>query len=169
MKSTVLGLLAAGVLVANASSVHAAPVGSVQSHHGPVKYLPESAAHLVVEGVKYWFSGGAYYRKEGNRYVMVEAPKGAYVRHLPNGSVAVKHKGQQYFHHKGIYYSWVPAAHQYLVVEPELAKPATYKPGSVPEHPPEGVNAMIFNGVEYFSFDGRFFLPTQRSGKKLFM
>lgn len=170
MKRTILGLIATGILFVNASSVNAGPGAPPHhGHHRPVDYLPATAAHLVVEGVKYWLSDGMYYRKSGKQYIVVEAPEGVRLRHLPDGSVVVKHNGKQYFRHAGVYYRWVPASHEYEVVIPEVSRQASLPLGSVLEKLPNGANATLFNGVQYFTFNGQFFIQTERSGKTVYV
>ena len=169
MKKTVVGFIAVGILLANASSVNAAPGSSHHRHHGPVEFLPATAAHLVVEGVKYWLSDGVYYRKKGERYIVVEAPKGAKMRHLPNGAVLVKRNGKQYFRHAGVYYRWAPSSNEYIVVMPEQSMASDYPLGSVLTKLPDGANAILIKGVQYFSFNDQVFMPTQRSGKVVYV
>lgn len=169
MYKIIVGLVAAGILFANATTASAAP-GTHHHRHAQVKHLPVGAVHIVIAGVKYWLADGVYYRKADNRYVVVKSPVGAKVKYLPNGAVVVKRGGKQYFHHAGIYYRWLPAVREYEVVKLEKVPVAkAYRLGSVLETLPNGANATLVNGVQYFTLNKQYFMRSERSGKTVYV
>ena len=169
MKKALFGFVVVGILIANAGSVNAAPGGHHSRPHGPVDFLPATAAHLIIEGVKYWLSDGVYYRKAGEHYVVVEKPPGS-LRHLPNGAVVVKRGGHDYFRHGGVLYRWVPAVREYQVVEViKTSVPARYQLGSVLDTLPNGAYAQLVNGVQYFTLNGQFFMPSEVNGQSVYV
>lgn len=167
MKQAFFGFVVVSILIANAGAVNAAPGAHHQRPHGPVDFLPATAAHLVVEGVKYWLSDGVYYRKAGEHYVVVDKAPG--LRHLPKGAVLVKRGGKDYFRHGDIVYRWVPEVREYQVVELAVSGPAIYQRGSVLESLPDGAYAKKVNGVQYFTLNGQFFMPSKVNGKAVYV
>lgn len=142
-------------------------------HHTSVKHLPTGAAVVVFKGNKYWISGGVYYRQQGKSYVTVLAPTGAKIRYLPNGAVVIKHKGKQYFKHAGVYYRWKPSSRQYEVVNINVSdndlNVVKYVTGSVLKNLPEGAEATLINGVQYFHYHGQYMVSSEREGKAVYI
>ena len=174
MKRSFLLLLSSAVMLSAplvTSQVQAAPyVKHVHVHHKPIKRLPATAINIVFGGIKYWLSDGVYYRKQGNNYVVVKAPTGVKVRFLPNGAKVVKRNGKTFYVHGDVYYRWLPGKQRYEVVKLST-KPAAkvYKLGQVVTVLPNGANSVRINGIQYFSFNGHYFMPSQREGKSVYV
>jgi len=184
MRTVIYAVVAAAILVANSASAnpgHTAKkhVRVHNSHHPhkvlhahPVKRLPAGAVSIVLHGISYWVANNVYYVKEGGNYVVVSAPVGQRIKHLPDGAVVVTHGGVRYYHHAGIHYKWHPAERVYEVVKletPDLKPAKTYPTGHVLKHLPDGANAILVNGVQYFRFNGQYFMPTERNGDRVFV
>lgn len=117
-------LVVAMLLVASISfSTHAfaaSPHKKVYRTGAVVNVLPRSHRVVSVRGSRYFYAGGRFYRRSGNRYAVVVAPIGAVVPVLPAGFVAVGIGPRRYFHLGGVYYR--KADQGYVVIEkPEEA------------------------------------------------
>lgn len=74
----------------------------------PIGYRTE-----VIGGTSYYIHNGVYYRPRSGRYVVVEAPRPAYIRgshrdviitRLPSGYRTVTHRGVRYYQAGSVYY-----------------------------------------------------------------
>lgn len=100
------------------------------THHRPgyvVTTLPRGHRTEVIGGTRYYSHNNVYYRPQGSRYVVVEAPnrgarsarydldrRGRYdrgprdqvtvIRTLPRGYRTVNHRGVRYYESNGVYY-----------------------------------------------------------------
>lgn len=77
--------------------------------------LPKGHRSVWVGRNRYYYHGGAFYRKGHSGYLMVGAPIGAVVLSIPVGSRAVVVGGLTYYVYGGVYYRRVHTG--YLVVE----------------------------------------------------
>lgn len=184
MRRVLYAVVAATILVANGASANPGPsahkdVRAHKSHHPhkvlhaqPVKRLPVGAVSVVLHGVSYWVSNNVYYVKEGSNYVVVSAPAGRRIKHLPDGAVVVTQGGVRYYRHAGVHYKWLAAEHVYEVVKleaPEIKPAKKYTTGQVLKHLPDGADTILINGVQYFRFNGQYFMPTERNGDRVFV
>lgn len=122
----------------------AAATTTTVTHYRPghvVHTLPPRYQTETIGGVRYYRQGSTYYRPQGSRYVVVEAPRGGrgwnqrhqdgrhdprgrfdrpgehygqVVRSLPRGARAVNHRGTRYYVHGGTYYR--PQGRSYVIV-----------------------------------------------------
>jgi len=77
--------------------------------------LPKGHRSVWVGRNRYYYHGGAFYRKGPSGYLMVGGPIGAVVLSIPVGSRAVVVGGLTYYVYGGVYYRRVHTG--YLVVE----------------------------------------------------
>lgn len=174
MQKIALILLTSSLWMGMASNSIASPSPHHgKRHHTSVKNVPVGAAVVVLNGIKYWLSGGVYYRQQGKSYITVVAPAGAKMRYLPNGAIVIKHKGKQYFKHAGVYYRWRPGSQRYEVVNINVSgnelSVVKYVTGSVLKTLPEGAEATLINGVQYFHYQGQYMVPSEREGKAVYI
>lgn len=111
-------------------SEHAAPQqGRVFDHHfNHDRYYPARGAfinelpreHVRVEfrGTPYHFYGGAWYRHDGPRFVVVSPPIGLLVPILPPFYTTLWIRGEPYYYADDAYYRWTPERRAYEVVSP---------------------------------------------------
>jgi uncharacterized protein DUF6515 len=72
-----------------------------------IDVLPPRAVITVHGGVRFYFSGGVWYRPEGARFVVVAPPFGVVVPALPPYYTTVYVRGAPYYYANDVYY--VPA------------------------------------------------------------
>ncbi|MDO6564511.1 DUF6515 family protein [Amphritea sp. 1_MG-2023] len=173
MKKLTIYLLISSLTLGTVSPLYAGPRSAPQSHGHHVDHLPGAAVLMVIAGATYWVMDSLFYRKADKGYVVVEPPEGAYYERLPPGAVPIRHQGREYYRYHGTYYRWVPERKIYVVeptvVEPETEQVSHYAAGSVLTTLPNGSNAILINGVQYFRHAGNYFLPTERSGKQVYV
>ncbi len=110
-----------------------------QPHHGQLKRsapppppgrevrtVPGGHETVRVGRADYHYRDGVFYRpRPTGGFVVVRAPLGARIRHLPVGSVSFFIGPRHYFYSNFAYYLWDPRVEEYLVVdEPEGADKA---------------------------------------------
>jgi hypothetical protein len=84
-----------------------------------VRVLPRFTESFRVGGFDYRYYSGVFYRLGGpGLYVVVRAPLGARVRHLPIGYVSFFIGPRRYFYSNFTYYWWDPTVSEYVVVAP---------------------------------------------------
>ena len=86
------------------------PLGTV------IVQLPIGYITVWLEGVRYFYHGGVFYRRGPHGYVVVKAPVRMIVPALPVGFEVVVIEGVTYYYYGGYYYKEVPSG--YAVVEP---------------------------------------------------
>jgi hypothetical protein len=93
-------------------SHHYAPRRGYVVHHLPPR-------HRVVHhhGHRYYYSGGAWYRPYGPRFVVVDPPVGLVVSFLPQFSTTLHVGGVPYYRAGPVYYVWNPRARGYVVTD----------------------------------------------------
>ena len=74
------------------------PVGAA------VSSLPKDTEEITVEGETYYYYGGTYYQKEGDKYVVVPPMAGTIVQNLPDGGKEVKVGHMTYVKVGDVYY-----------------------------------------------------------------
>lgn len=75
--------------------------------------------HRVVHhhGHRYYYSGGAWYRPYGSRYVVVDPPVGLVVSFLPQFGTTLYFGGIPYYRAGPVYYVWNPRERGYIVTD----------------------------------------------------
>ncbi len=81
-----------------------------------VDRLPEQHQVIRTNRHHYYVHRGAFYQKRGRSFVVVNAPYGARLDHLPVGYISFGIGGSRYYHFGGTYY--IRANDKYEVVEP---------------------------------------------------
>jgi hypothetical protein len=93
------------------------------SHYFPprrgyvVHHLP--SRHRVVHhrGHRYYYSGGAWYRPYGSRYVVVDPPLGLVLSFLPKYGATVYIGNVPHYRAGPVYYVWNPRERGYVVTD----------------------------------------------------
>ncbi|MCB1606895.1 MAG: hypothetical protein KDI71_07960 [Xanthomonadales bacterium] len=116
-----------------------------------VVVLPNDSTVVVVDGVRYHYHHGIYYRAHGSRFVVVNAPLGAQVAVLPVGHYGVHHGHVHYRVYAGSYYLWEPQLSSYRVVSAPI--------GVIVPVLPEGAEKLSVNGQRRFRVGGVLYEP----------
>jgi len=89
-------------------------------HHGPRYYdaLPGNCVAILVDGIRFFYGLGVFYRMGPGGYMVVDAPYGAVVPRLPPGCGPVMVAGTTYYVLNGVYY--LPQPPGYVVVNPPV-------------------------------------------------
>lgn len=89
-----------------------------------VRQLPDRHQRIKVRSRDYYYHQGIFYRPASSgAYVVVRAPLGARVSHLPAGYISFYIGPRHYFYANFTYYLWDQRAGQYVTVEePEGAE-----------------------------------------------
>lgn len=66
--------------------------------------LPHGFVTVMVGTTPYYYHRGLFYRPRGPRWVVVRAPVGAFVHHVPDGAVARRIGGVEYKEYGGVLY-----------------------------------------------------------------
>ena len=80
--------------------------------------LPNGYHSIRYRGSPYYFSGGAWYRPYGPRFVVVAPPFGIGISFLPPYYTRVWIGGSPYYYADDTYYSWRPERREYVVTQP---------------------------------------------------
>lgn len=97
-----------------------------------VDRLPNHPIAIPHRDARYYFHGGAWYRPEGSRFIVVAPPIGLGISFLPPYYTTLWVGGAPYYYADEVYYSWRPERREYVVVEPPT-EADTYVPPSSPE------------------------------------
>ncbi len=98
-----------------------------------VDRLPFGYRAVPFRGVRYFFSGGVWYRPFGPRFVVVTPPLGLAISVLPPFYTTLWVGGVPYYYANDVYYAWSPAEHTYVVTEaPPESQVSTQPPSSQP-------------------------------------
>lgn len=96
-------------------------------HGKVVRHLPPGHRPAWVGKKKYFYHGGAFYKRGPCGYVVVRPPRGAVVVSLPMGYRHWVAGGVSYYNWGNVYYRRVPAGYQ--VTEPPVQAPPAYMGG----------------------------------------
>ncbi|ACS86609.1 DUF6515 family protein [Musicola paradisiaca] len=81
--------------------------GDALTHRPPVGgflyQLPPGAETVLIAGITYYVLNGMFYRRDDNRYVVVDAPPQAAVN-APSGASVVDVNGERFYVKQGRYY-----------------------------------------------------------------
>ncbi len=95
-----------------------------------VDVLPPHVVVTAHRGVRFYFSGGVWYRNDGPRYVVVAPPLGLFVPALPPYYTTVYVRGVPYYYANDVYY--VANGQGYVVVDPPPANIVVEQPPAPP-------------------------------------
>jgi hypothetical protein len=92
--------------------------------------VPTAPRGVIVEGrgSRYWYSGGAWYRPYGPRYVVVRPPFGVFVPLLPPYYTTIWWSGVPYYYANDAYYVWRDRERGYEVVPPPVERDVSTAP-----------------------------------------
>lgn len=114
--------------------------------------LPHGYLDVVVGHEHYYSYRGTFYRRGPHGFMVVRAPRGAFVRELPPHCARIYVGGVVYYRFGDVYYQ--PAREGFVVVD---APTAVSLP---PPPPPVAYQSVWVGNTEYLFKDGQFFLKT---------
>ncbi|NDV91338.1 hypothetical protein GTH32_09120 [Alteromonas sp. 345S023] len=134
--------------------------------HTPLR-IPDNAKDIHFHGVTYHYHKGVYYRKIDGRFHVVKPPLGITVAALGPHPDTIIINGDTYYVEQGVYY--YRSGGQYIVVDepkiPSGKRNTKYVSGQFYTDLPSRAQPVNINGIQYFTFDGVFFLPQPVNGK----
>ncbi|CAB9494272.1 DUF6515 family protein [Alteromonas macleodii] len=134
--------------------------------HKP-KDIPQNAHVIHYHGAAYRYHHGVFYREFDGHYHVVKPPIGITVKTLPPNPDVIIFEGDRYFTAEGVYY--FQSGDEYVVVgEPILEKHEgedQYLSGHLYSQLPNEAQTVEINGIQYFTYNGQFFLPQAVNGK----
>jgi hypothetical protein len=95
-----------------------------------IDVLPAHPIVAIHGGVRFFFSGGVWYRPEGPRFVVVAPPVGVVIPTLPPYYTTVYVRGVPYYYANDVYY--VPSGSGYAVVDSPPASVVVEQPPAPP-------------------------------------
>jgi hypothetical protein len=124
-----------------------------------VAALAVTAIVITVENQKYHYDEGVYYVESDGGYTVVEAPVGATIKVLPEGSeTVVVNETTNNYYYGGTYYE--KTGEEYTVVPPTA--------GTVVENLPEGGEEVKVGDVTYVKYGDTYYQPIQKDGKNMY-
>jgi len=93
-----------------------------------IQTLPRGSKMVVHGGVRYHFSGGAWYRPKQSRFVIVAPPIGIVIPFLPPYYTMIKVGGGIFYYANDVYYTHCPDG--YVVVAPPKGEVSQVPPSS---------------------------------------
>lgn len=126
--------------------------------------FPDRDYRVPWGGRDYFYSGGYWYRPQGQRYVVVQPPRGIRIQYLPDYAQQVLIGGSVLFLAAGTYYAYQESTQDYTVVEPPGQPMASANGIDVEAYPangqtPEQINQDGYDcyryAVEQSGFDPR--------------
>ncbi|WP_268799455.1 DUF6515 family protein [Pseudomonas huanghezhanensis] len=115
--------------------------------------VPGGYSRVPYRGQDYFYSSGYWYRPQGPRYIVVEPPRGARVRNLPDYAQQVWLGSALFFLAAGTYYTYEQNTQEYVVAQPPENVQPVYSPPQAPppqqqqqQTDPYGVPAYPANG-----------------------
>lgn len=124
-----------------------------------VASLATTAIIISIENQKYHYDQGVYYVESNGGYTVVQAPVGATIKVLPEGSqtVTVNETTNNYYY-GGTYYEKSDGG--YTVVPPTA--------GTVVENLPEGAEETRVGDQTYVKYGETYYQPVQVDGKNMY-
>jgi multidrug efflux pump subunit AcrA (membrane-fusion protein) len=118
-----------------------------------------TATIIAIENQQYYYDQGVYYIESDGGYTVVQAPVGATVTVLPEGSQTVQvSETVNNYYYGGTYYE--KSGEGYTVVPPTA--------GTVVENLPEGGEEVKVGDVTYVKFGETYYQPIQQNGKNMY-
>jgi hypothetical protein len=145
--------------------------GPLPYHHRPgyiTRAIPTVAMTLSLGGLLYYYTDGIYYRRHSSGFIVVVPPIGLIVPVLPLGYTVFQIHGSTYYYYDNVYYVWDTDRRAYRVAQVPDAY-AAYEPGDIIETLPDGAYTVTINGVQYYRFNGVYFLPSVQNEKVVFI
>lgn len=124
-----------------------------------VATLTVTAIVITIENQKYHYEKGVYYVESSGGYTVVQAPVGATIKTLPEGSqTVVVNQTTNNYYYGGTYYT--KSDKGYTVVPPTA--------GTVVENLPEGGEEVKVGDVTYVKYGETYYQPIQQEGKNMY-
>ena len=124
-----------------------------------VATLAVTAIVITVENQRYHYDSGVYYVESNGGYTVVQAPPGATIKVLPEGSeTVVVNETTNNYYYGGTYYE--KAQGGYTVVPPTA--------GTVVENLPEGGEEVKIGDVTYVKVGETYYQPIEQDGKNMY-
>jgi hypothetical protein len=101
-----------------------------------------------LDGAKYYYDRGTFYKKEGDVYVVIKAPVGTVVPTLPEGYETTASRGRSYYYYAGDFYADADDG-EYKVVEAPDGATVTQLPERYEEKQKGDTTYYVYNGVWY--------------------
>ena len=105
-----------------------------------------------------YYDNGVYYKKEGDKYVVIPAPEGSEVPKIPDGYTVTKVGETEYYYDAGVFYM-LNSEKKYVVVSPPVG-------ATVPYIPEKGVTKEKIGDATYYVYSGTYYLP-KHSGENV--
>jgi hypothetical protein len=121
--------------------------------------LAATAIIITVENQQYHYDQGVYYVESNDGYTVVQAPPGATIKVLPEGSeTVVVNETTNNYYYGGTYYE--ESEEGYTVVPPTA--------GTVVENLPEGGEEVKVGEVTYVKLGETYYQPVQVDGENMY-
>jgi len=118
-----------------------------------------TAIVVSVDNQQYHYDEGVYYIDSDGGYTAIEAPVGATIETLPEGSeTVVVNETTNNYYYGGAYYEEAPGG--FKVVPPTA--------GTIVENLPEGGEEVKLGDVTYVQFGETYYQPIQVDGKDMY-
>ena len=138
-------------------------------HYGlHMHFLPDGCFTVWAGGIRYFYYDGLYYIREGDEYVLVNPPIGAYVNAIPPDFQAMVINGVTYYTDNGVYYI-LTRYHGYKVVaqpvvyvqpEPVVVQPPAVTVVTMPTVPSAPAAPAVLNTQDSFTVN----VPNDKGG-----
>ena len=118
--------------------------------------------HVASSNEKVYYDDGTYYKEttsdQGEKgYTVVQAPIGARVPTLPEGSAEVDVAGKNYYYHAGVFYFPDTDGEHYVVVQPPT--------GAVIPYLPDGYKKEYHGDILYYVYGDIYYQPKSVNGE----
>ena len=124
-----------------------------------VATLAVTAIVISVENQQYHYDSGVYYVESSGGYTVIQAPPGATIKVLPEGSeTVVVNETTNNYYYGGTYYE--KSNEGYTVVPPTA--------GTVVENLPEGGEEVKIGDVTYVKFGETYYQPIELDGENMY-
>jgi hypothetical protein len=124
-----------------------------------VATIAATAIIVSVNNQKYYYDQGVYYVQSNGGYTVIEAPVGATVTVLPEGSqTVIVNETTNNYYYGGTYYEKTNEG--YTVVPPTA--------GTVVESLPEGGEEIKIGDITYVKVGEVYYQPIEKDGKNLY-
>lgn len=121
-----------------------------------IDVLPDGFLTVTVEGGRYYYHRGVFYRPYRSGWVVVRAPLGAVIDVPPPGYVMVLVENDPFAYYRGVFYE--PYGARYVVVRAPV--------GAFVRALPRTAVPRRIDGVEYKEYAGVWYRPAVRRGER---